>query len=181
MLQYLDLPGQDSGKRSYERFFLRFLNDENIGNCQPKEEDYDLMTMVILRLGNSENDEEEPDVLHFLNLILYPHEEGFREKLSKYIDFEECFSEKEESQMFSLGTCIFEDGFAEGEERGMKRGIAEGEERGMERGMKALVLDNLEESMSQECIIGKLQRHFQLTQEKAEEYYEKFAACERNK
>lgn len=148
--------------------FYRFLNEENIGNCQPREEDFDLMTMVILRLGESENDEKEPDVLHFLNLILYPHKKGFREKISDYIDFTECF-EKEESQMFSLGTCIYEDGVAEG----IKRGIAKGEE----RGIKALILDNLEENVSREHILKKLQKRFLLTEEDAETYYEKYAIC----
>lgn len=56
--------------------------------------------------------------------------------------------------MFSLGQCILEDG--------------------MEIGMRAMVMDNLEEHTPVERIIEKLQRHFGLSRERAERYYEKF-------
>ena len=140
--------------------FYRFLNDENIGNCQPREEDYDLMALIILRLGSDTYEGEERGVLDFLNLLLYPHKKGFREKISEYINFEECFKEKEESQMFSLGTCIYEDGMLEG-------------------GIQTLIMDNLDENVPEKRIIEKLQKRFHLKPEDAERYYQKYATCEK--
>lgn len=64
--------------------------------------------------------------------------------------------------MFSLGQCILEDGKKEGMEKGM------------EKGMRALIMDNLEEHIPVERIIEKLQRHFNLSRESAQMYYEKF-------
>lgn len=49
------------------------------------------------------------------------------------------------------------------------------EEEAMERGIEAFILDNLEEHVTKERIIEKLQKRFQLEQSKAEEYFEKFA------
>lgn len=43
-----------------------------------------------------------------------------------------------------------------------------------EAGAKTLILDNLEEGKTRECILEKLMRRFQLTKEQAECYYEKF-------
>lgn len=48
-------------------------------------------------------------------------------------------------------------------------------EQGMEMGIQALILDNIEEHMPSEKILKKLQKHFNLTEERAEEYYKKFA------
>lgn len=53
--------------------------------------------------------------------------------------------------------------------------LEEGIEEGMKKGIKALIVDNLEEQTPRERIIAKLCRHFQLTQERAEQYYEQFA------
>ena len=41
--------------------------------------------------------------------------------------------------------------------------------------MAVLVLDHIEEHMPKEKSIQKLQKFFSLTEEKAEEYYERFA------
>ncbi|MCM1133933.1 MAG: Rpn family recombination-promoting nuclease/putative transposase [Clostridium sp.] len=56
--------------------------------------------------------------------------------------------------------------------------LQEGMERGIERGMEALVLDYLEEGMSRERIIEKLQKIFSLDAEKAENYFSKYATCQ---
>lgn len=55
----------------------------------------------------------------------------------------------------------------------------EGMQEGIQQGMKALILDNLEENVSKEKIIGKLQRRFELSLEQAELYYQKFADTEK--
>ena len=43
-----------------------------------------------------------------------------------------------------------------------------------EKGIQALILDNLDEQIPRERILTKLQRHFNLTGEQAESYYEKY-------
>ena len=53
-------------------------------------------------------------------------------------------------------------------------GIEQGEQRGMERGIEALILDNLEEGISKERILEKLEKRFQLTKEQAIRYLEKY-------
>ena len=104
------------------------------------------------------------EILRFLNAIMYPHQEGFMETVSEYIDFsdnEELW--KEGSHMFSLGRCIAEEVWEEASEKATERGI------------QILVLDNLEEQVPEERILAKLQKRYQLTAEKAKEYYDKFA------
>ena len=49
------------------------------------------------------------------------------------------------------------------------------EERGMERGISAMIFENLEENTSKERIIEKLQKHFSLSYDKAETYFDKYA------
>lgn len=76
--------------------------------------------------------------------------------ISEYIDFsgnEELWQEAE--HMSGLGQSILEEG--------------------IEQGIQAMVLDNLEEQVPKDRIVDKLQRHFRLDREKAEEYYKQFA------
>lgn len=46
---------------------------------------------------------------------------------------------------------------------------------GIERGIEALILDNLEDGKSEEVIIGKLVKRFELNPETAKEYFEKYS------
>ena len=108
---------------------------------------YDLMTLVIIKLGDTEYNGEWGDegfeLLYFLNAIMYPHKDDFMETISDYIDFsenEELW--KEEPRMFSLSQCIYEDGYDDGKEEGIEKGI--------EKGIEALVLDHMEEQISKE-------------------------------
>ena len=50
------------------------------------------------------------------------------------------------------------------------------EERGIERGISAMIIENLEESTSKERIIEKLQKHFSLSYDKAETYFDKYTS-----
>jgi len=59
----------------------------------------------------------------------------------------------------------------EGREEGKKEGIEEGRKEGLE----AFILDNLEENISRERILEKLQRRFELSEEKAKAYLEKYS------
>lgn len=164
-----DIPAESR----YSVSFYEVVNTKNIGKSDVEKEIYDLMTLVVIRLGDREYHGEKGDegfeLLHFLNTVMYPHGEDFMEIISDYIDFsenEELW--KEEPRMFSLSQCIYEDGLKDGIEQGIEKGI----EKGISQGIIALVQDYLEENISKEKTLQKLQKHFNLTREKAEEYYE---------
>lgn len=53
--------------------------------------------------------------------------------------------------------------------------LEEGIEQGMEQGIRAMVLDNLEEQIPKDRIMDKLQKHFKLDRERAEQYFERYA------
>lgn len=176
-----DVPEDDR----YSISFYEIANTKNIGSCDVKKENFDLMNLVVIRLGdkvynekyrgkekNEGNGSTEGDeghrLLRFLNAIMYPHSGEFMDTISEYIDFsenEELW--KEGSHMFSLGQCIVEETWEEA--------WGEGREEGREEGMQILVLDNLEEKIPEERILAKLQRRYHLTEEKAKEYYDRFA------
>lgn len=68
-----------------------------------------------------------------------------------------------------------------GEQRGLQQGLQQGLEQGLEQGKKEggiqfLILDNLEEGFPKQKILQKLQRRFDLTEEQAEQYFEKFTS-----
>ena len=48
-------------------------------------------------------------------------------------------------------------------------------EKGIEKGIEALILDNLEDGKSEEVIINKLERRFDLNKKDAKEYFDKYA------
>ena len=58
-------------------------------------------------------------------------------------------------------------------------GLHAGIEQGIERGMEIMILDNLEDGRTEEQIVCKLVKRFQINRETAEEYYRK--ALEKNK
>lgn len=58
--------------------------------------------------------------------------------------------------------------------KGLQELLEDKMECGMERGIEAFVKDNLEENVEESRIITKLIRHFQLSDEKAKEYIEKY-------
>lgn len=66
-------------------------NTRNCGNCRPQKEKYDLLVLVVIRLGdsvyNGVKEDEGYDVLRFLHTIMYPHKEDFLETVKEYIDF----------------------------------------------------------------------------------------------
>ena len=72
----------------------------------------------------------------------------------------------------------YNQGMLEAEERGREEGIKEGEQRGREEGIKALILDNLEEQVTQERILRKLQKRFSLSEKEAKQYYEQCSKLE---
>ena len=73
-----------------------------------------------------------------------------------------------------------------GEARGRTEGRKEGEVQGEARGRAAeriesiriFITDNIEESVPKEKTIIKLQKHYQLTEKEADQYYEKYSKME---
>ena len=151
----------------YSISFYEVVNTKNIGGNAVDKENYDLMTLTIIKLGNEEyngdKENEGFELLRFLNTIMYPHREDFMEIVSDYIDFsenEELW--KEEPRMFSLGQCVYEDG--------LKKGI--------EQGIAALIQNNIREEIPKERTIATIREFFALSEEKAEEYFVKTAQQE---
>lgn len=61
-------------------------------------------------------------------------------------------------------------------EIGLKKGLEQGREKGLEQGIEAFILDKLEDHVDKVVIKNKLIKHFQITEEQAEEYYGKCAS-----
>ncbi len=80
-------------------------------------------------------------------------------------------SEEWESVKMTIYDIAFEKGLKDGQEKGMIEGL----EKGLEKGIKALVMDYIEDGFSQEKIVAKLQKIYQLDVQKAGEYYEKYS------
>lgn len=82
------------------------------------EENYDLLELVMIRLG-AEDYQGEKGLLDFLNILFYPHKKDFVSKLEHYIDlssYEEL--KREANKMGGLGESVLE--------RGIEQGIAQG-------------------------------------------------------
>lgn len=127
-----------------EKFSISFIemsNTRNYGNCHPAKKNYDLLTLVIIRLGDEvyQKGKENPgnDVLEFLHAVMYPHKKEFLDTVKKYIDFsrnQELW--KEVDQMCGLGESILLEGESRGIKIGESRGIKIGETTGVTRSAK---------------------------------------------
>lgn len=100
--------------------FYGMENRRNIGNCFPQKTDYDLLELIIIRLGKAEPEtaSENHDLVRFLRLLFLPHKEDVLKQLSDYIDFsanEDLM--KEVIKMDRLGMEYFELGMEEGFEK----------------------------------------------------------------
>ena len=149
----------------YSMSVYEIVNTHNTSMEEIPKENYDLLTLVVIKLGNrvynGEKGEANYDLLHFLNTVMYPHKADFIKTVSEYIDFsktEELW--KEASGVTGLGQCVYNDGVEEG----------------IEMGMRYFVLDDIDEHVPRERSIIKLQKYFKLTEEEAEQYYDMFAS-----
>lgn len=111
-------------KERYSISFYEIANTKNIGVDTVERGNYDLLKMVLIRLGekvyNGEEGDEGYRLLRFLNVIMYPHRENFMDTISEYIDFsenEELWKEAE--HMTGLGQSILEEGIGQGIEKGI--------------------------------------------------------------
>lgn len=104
-----------------ERFSITHYTIENYdakGRSSTKKADYDLMHLVIIRLGSPDYSGEEDDIFRFLTTLFYPRKPDFRETIDRYLDFgQNPELEKEVGGMIGLGQSILEEGIQKGEDR----------------------------------------------------------------
>ena len=114
-----------------------------VGSVPEKESDYDLLTVVILRLG-APNDADDRSLLRLLDVLLSSELNPTEKKaiLEKDFDVPMTTSMKEETNiMCNLAEGIWEKAEKVGEERGLKIGEERGEIRGEKRGAKRATLE----------------------------------------
>ena len=84
-----DIPSEDC----YSISVYEIVNTKNTSANTVAKESYDLMTLVVIKLGNEvyngDKEDEGYELLRFLNAILYPHKQNFMSVISDYIDFSE--------------------------------------------------------------------------------------------
>lgn len=166
--------------------FYGIRNTRNIGTCHPSRDNYDLMELIVIRLGDSSYCREGQDVLEFLSAIFYPHGPEFRERISKYIDLDSCLEKEAAEGMFSLNEWFYQDGLeagikqgiGQGIEQGIGQGIKQGIGQGIEQGIEAFILEKMEDHVPEDLILSKLQRFFKLSKDTAAAYLEKYALAE---
>ncbi len=141
-------------KERYSISYYGMENQKNLGTCSPQKKNYDLLKLIVIRLGDAECPTKD-DLLEFLNALFYPHKDNFLDTVQKYIDFshnEEL--KKEVSHMSGLGMSILEEGRAEGRAEGRTEGRAEGRAEGREEANIAsaqkMLLGNMQISLIME-------------------------------
>ncbi len=134
--------------QKYSFAVYEVTNTKDTSSVKAPRESYDLMTLVVIKLGdkvyNGDREEEGYDLFRFLNTIMYPHEKNFMEKVSEYIDFsqnEELW--KEAGHMSGLGECVYNDGLIEGTANGI-RNLMETMDLSAEQAMAALKVPETE-------------------------------------
>ncbi len=210
-----DIPEEDR----YSISVYEMVNTKNTASNAVARENYDLMTLVVIKLGNEvyngDKEDEGYDLLRFLNAIMYPHKEDFMDTVSEYIDYSEAEGLwKEVRDMVNWKELIYE-GVTDEVTRKVTKELTEKvtkevteevteavtkevteavtkevteavtkevtkevTETVREEGIRVIILDNLEEQIPRERILLKLQKHFNLTEERAEQYYRRFAVKE---
>ena len=138
-------------------FQYKLIENNKTGARKAKKEDYDLLCMVMIGLGNHE-DAQPGTMLKMLD-VLFSKQLETQEKKNLLEDqcgiaMKEERIEEEVETMCSLGQGIYEQGIEQGVEIG---------------GIKTLIQDNIEENIPISRIIEKLMRRFSLSEEAARE------------
>ena len=113
---------EDIPKRmKYSVSVYEITNTEETSACRIPKENYDLMTLVVIKLGdevyNGKEEDEHYELLHFLSMIMYPHKEDFVDQMSRYIDLSGNQElQKEVERMSGLGESIYKEGKEKGKE-----------------------------------------------------------------
>ena len=146
------------------------------------------MSEKVRRKGQS----EAYELLRFLNAIMYPHKDSFMATVSEYIDYSDNetlwkgvtdvstieeikYAGMREELREKLRKELTEKIRGELTEKIKRELTAKIMEGVREEGIQTMIQDYLEEQIPKERIIIKLQKRFDFTKEKAEEYYKKHA------
>ena len=118
------------------------VSEENlIGEVKEKKENYDLLTAVMICLGDAE-DEDHDGILKLLDVLLSSEKKPEEKKRILQEDFDIKMTQELESgvtDVCNLSKGVEERGIAIGMERGLKAGIEQGMEAGMLQAIKNLM------------------------------------------
>jgi len=103
-----DIPQKDC----YSLSVYEMTNTKNTASDTVARENYDLMTLVVIKLGNEvyngDMEDEGYDLFRFLNAIMYPHKEDFMSTVTDYIDYSgNAELWREVTQMSSLEQVVY--------------------------------------------------------------------------
>ena len=139
-----------------------FSKKDIIGIADEPEDEYDLLTVIMIRQGK---EPEENGIFEYLNGIF----DGDINRIQKYshIKWSEPF-QKEASKMTGFGDRIYEKGMRTGEQNGMQKGIQQGRHEGMILGalmsgktpeevseMLNLTLEEIKKVQEQQTVVNK--------------------------
>ena len=122
--------------------------EQLIGSCSERKENYDLLTAIMICLGDSD-DENASGILKLLEVLLSSDREVKEKKEILQNDFSIEMTktlEREVSTMCNLSKGVEEKGIQKGIEQGIQKGIEQGIEQGIEKGI-LLSIRNLMETM----------------------------------
>ena len=108
------------------------------GDYREKPENYDLLTVVMLYLGQ-EQSETDSDILRLLNVLFGTESDAARKKAYLSSEFGIPMTEKmnrEVSEMCNYSEGILSKGWNKGWEQGKKEGMQQGIQQGMQQGMQ---------------------------------------------
>ncbi len=163
-----DIPIEDQ----YSISVYEMVNTKNTAFNRIPRENYDLMTLVVIKLGstvyNGDKEDEGYELFRFLNTIMYPHKDDFMETVSEYIDFSGNDALRKEVIHVSTIEQIKYEGMREELREEIREELRE-------EGIQALILSNLEDGIPRERILVKIQKYYGLTEKNAKQYYNKFA------
>ena len=140
-----------------------FRKQDLIGVCEEKEEDYDLMTVVIIRRGKEADGKE---IFDYLESVF----SGNLEKLAAYskIHWSESFRE-EVKTMTGFGDVIFRDAMQRGLEQGMQKGIQKGIQKERQKSIQILLHAYKKFHYAESDLVEVLMEGYQMTETEAKQ------------
>ena len=115
------------------------------GDYREDKQDYDLIRVIVMRLGSCGNDSGD-NAIRLLSKILSSELTADEKKKALSDEFHINITtaiDEEVDRMCNLSTGILERGIERGMERGMKRGMERGMERGMKKGREEGIMETL--------------------------------------
>ncbi len=172
--------------------FILFQEDTEFYSCFHIREDNrhtlytDKMEFHILELPKlpDELKEDSGDILLWAKFINAERKEEFDMLAEKNVYIESAYEQLQvisqdrqkrlEYEAREKAILDYNQGMFEAEQRGMQRGKQEGIQQGRQEGIYAIISGGLEDGLSEERILSRLQQYFSLTKEQAMQYYHQF-------